>query len=99
MEKMFKLECRSVFCLIILFLFFMLFLSPPVFAPEFGDLINVSNAPDRIDTGAAIAVDKDNVVHIAWQGFFIQDGAPDGVASDIFYTNNAGEEVLYHLYR
>jgi hypothetical protein len=59
-----------------------------VLSQQFGDLVNVSNAPDMIDTLPAIAVDKNNHAHIAWNGFYYRPEAPDSVASDIFYTNN-----------
>ncbi|MFC2085168.1 T9SS type A sorting domain-containing protein [Bacteroidota bacterium] len=75
---------------IIPFLGLFIFLSSPIFSQQFGDLVNVSNATDIIDTLPAIAVDKDNHVHIAWNGFYYDPEAPDNVTSDIFYTNNKG---------
>jgi hypothetical protein len=67
----------------------MLFLSSgSVFATKFFNTVNVSNMPDQVDTSAAIAIDQNNKVHIAWNGFYAQQGAPDGVAADVFYTTN-----------
>ena len=50
--------------------------------------INISKNSRMIETEPAIAVDKNNTVHIAWSGFYARSDAPDGVASDIFYSNN-----------
>jgi len=58
-------------------------------AAEFDKPVNVSRSPTRIDTGAAIAVDPNNKVHIAWNAFYPKAGAPDGVAADIYYVTNA----------
>ncbi len=58
-------------------------------AVTFGAPQNVSKSRARVDTLAAVAVDANNKVHIAWNGFFAKAGAPDGVASDIYYTTNA----------
>jgi hypothetical protein len=67
----------------------MLFLSSgAAFATQFFNLVNVSNLPNQIDTEPAIAIDTNNKVHIAWDGFFARGGAPDGVASDVFYSTN-----------
>ena len=54
----------------------------------FGDLVQVSNFPENTDSGTAIAVDQDNHVHIVWNSFYYQEGAPDNVTTDIFYTHN-----------
>ncbi|RMD91867.1 MAG: T9SS C-terminal target domain-containing protein [Calditrichaeota bacterium] len=61
-----------------------------VFSQQFGNLTNISNNPQRIETEPTIVVDQNNHIHIAWTGFYYQAGAPDNVASDIFYTNNIG---------
>lgn len=57
---------------------------------SFDDPVNVSKNLNRIETQPAVAVDKNNVVHIAWSGQYLKAGAPDGMASDIFYANNKG---------
>ncbi len=67
---------------------FILGFSGALFPQEFSLPVNVSRMPDQIDTLPSIAVDKDNHVHIAWNGFYAKAGAPDGVASDIFYSTN-----------
>lgn len=64
-------------------------LAPPATATEFSKPLNVSRSRARIDTLAAIAVDPDNKVHVAWNAFFAKAGAPDGVAGDIYYSTNA----------
>ena len=51
---------------------------------------DISGMPDGIATMAAMAMDTDGHVHVAFVGWFVQQGAPDGVASEIFYTNNVG---------
>ena len=55
---------------------------------KFDSPVNVSNNPKWIQTGPAIAVDKKNVVHIIWQQLYASKKSPDGVVSDIYYTNN-----------
>jgi hypothetical protein len=62
--------------------------SLPVYSTQFEKPLNVSKSRARIDTQPAIAVDKNNKVHIAWNAFYAKPGAPDGVAADIYYTNN-----------
>lgn len=57
-------------------------------ASVFDTPVNVSRNLTRIDTLAAIAVDSNNKVHIAWNGFYPKAGAPDGVAADIYYSTN-----------
>jgi hypothetical protein len=57
-------------------------------ATEFNKPLNVSRSRTRIDTLAAIAVDANNKVHIAWNAFYPKAGAPDGIAADIYYTTN-----------
>ncbi len=57
--------------------------------PHFNAPVNVSNnAGETIDTQPSIAVDNDGHVHLVYTGTFLQEGAPDGVATDVFYTNN-----------
>jgi len=62
--------------------------SLPAFSTQFKKPVNVSKSRTRIDTQPAIAVDKNNKVHIAWNALYAKPGAPDGVAVDIYYTNN-----------
>jgi len=62
--------------------------SLPAFSIQFKKPVNVSKSRTRIDTEPAIAVDKNNKVHIAWNALYAKPGAPDGVAVDIYYTNN-----------
>jgi len=61
-----------------------------VVGPAFASPVNVSNSPATIETLPAIAVDHGGKVHIAYQSFFLQAGAPDSVASEIAYVTNAG---------
>jgi len=71
------------------FFFFLCLCCPCALFPQgFSLPVNVSNLPNQIDTLPSIAVDKDNHVHIAWNGFYAKSSAPDGVAADVFYTNN-----------
>ncbi len=60
----------------------------PASATEFDKPLNVSRSRARIDTGAQLAVDANNKVHIAWNAFYAKAGTPDGVVSDIYYTTN-----------
>jgi hypothetical protein len=57
-------------------------------AVKFEKPVNISKNKNRLETQTAIAVDKDGVAHIAWAGYYYRKGAPDGVTSDIFYSNN-----------
>jgi hypothetical protein len=66
----------------------------PVFGTQFAKPVNVSKSRTRIDTGPAIAVDKNNKVHIAWNAFYAKAGAPDDVASDIYYTDNVSGNFI-----
>jgi hypothetical protein len=50
----------------------------------------ISTDPDMISTMAACALDKNGCLHIVFVGWYYEAGAPDDVASEIFYTNNLG---------
>ena len=83
-----RFEARRVICSAIAGA--ILLCLPPRFASatEFNKPLNVSRSGTRIDTLAAIAVDANNKVHIAWNAFYPKAGAPDGVAADIYYVTN-----------
>lgn len=88
MQKKFNHKSRIflfslTFCTILLAI-----ASLPAFSTQFGKPLNVSKSRTRLDTQPAIAVDKNNKVHIAWNALYTKPGAPDGVAVDIYYTNN-----------
>ena len=83
-----KSEVRSTSFSAPVFLLLMSLMSGPAAATEFNKPLNVSRSRTRIDTGAAIAVDPNNKVHIAWNAFYPKAGAPDGVAGDIYYASN-----------
>lgn len=57
-------------------------------AVKFEKPVNISKNKNRLETQTAIAVDKNGVAHIAWAGYYYRKGAPDGLTSDIFYSNN-----------
>ena len=58
--------------------------------PVFEAPVAVTASPDFIDTLPTLAVDRCGNVHIAYLGSYVKEGAPDGVARDVFYTNNLG---------
>lgn len=58
----------------------------PVFDPP----VDVSNHPEMINTQPGLVRDQHGHIHIAYMGTHYQAGAPDDVATDIFYTNNVG---------
>lgn len=58
--------------------------------PVFDAPVNVSNHPEMVNTQPGLARDQQGHVHIAYMGAHYQAGAPDDVATDIFYTNNVG---------
>ena len=62
--------------------------SLPLYSQTTHKLINITNNPDKFAFRPAIAIDSKNNVHIAWYAFYEYPGAPDGVASNIFYSNN-----------
>jgi len=47
---------------------------------------------NMISTMAASMLDKNGYLHIAYVGWYVEPGAPDGVASEICYTNNLSGE-------
>jgi len=57
-------------------------------AVTFSPPLDISQHPDWISTMAASAMDAQGKIHVAFVGWFLEEGAPDGVASEIFYTNN-----------
>ncbi len=84
-----KPEIRSVLIWSTAVLFLTSLMPGRAAATEFGKPLNVSRSRARIDTLAAIAVDANNKVHIAWNAFYAKTGAPDGIAGDIYYATNA----------
>lgn len=50
--------------------------------------IRILESPDVIDTQPSLALDSMDHVHIVYMGTHLQAGAPDGVATDIYYTSN-----------
>lgn len=48
----------------------------------------ISIDPDMLSTMAAGTLDKNGKLHIVYVGWYYKEGAPDNVASEIFYTNN-----------
>jgi PKD repeat protein len=55
---------------------------------------DVSKHPEMVNTVPTIALDKEGNVHIAYLGTFVSPGAPDNVATDVFYTNNIGGDFI-----
>ncbi len=66
------------------------FLGATELPPKFSEPVNLSNNPNQFDTMAAIAVDQSNRIHVAWIGTYANSAAPDGVASDVFYSCSSG---------
>lgn len=60
----------------------------PFFLNSKFTIINVTNDPNTICTLPSIALDLNGVAHIAFWGTYDSTGAPDGVTTDVFYTNN-----------
>ncbi len=56
--------------------------------PYFEAPLELTNSPDVIDTLPTLAVDRCGHVHVAFLRAYAQEGAPDGVAFDIFYMDN-----------
>ncbi len=83
-----RFKARRAICSAIAGILLLGVLTRPSSATEFDKPLNVSRSLTRIDTLAAIAVDPNNKVHIAWNAFYPKAGAPDGVAADIYYTTN-----------
>jgi len=53
--------------------------------------VNVSGNPDILDTLPMVDTDPFGHVHIAWWGTHISPGAPDGVATDVFYSHGVNQ--------
>ncbi len=83
-----RVEARRAICSAIVGAILLSIPARPASATEFDKPLNVSRSRTRTDTLAAIAVDPNNKVHIAWNAFYPKTGAPDGVAADIYYTTN-----------
>ena len=77
---------RVLLCLAIIP--FMVLFSTKGYSQQFDNPVNISQKSGDIETEPYIAVDQDNRVHIVWSRFYAKQGAPDGVASDICYSNN-----------
>lgn len=58
----------------------------------YSDPFLISTDTNLISTMAASSLDKNGCLHIVYVGWYVQPGAPDGVASEIFYTNNLSGE-------
>ncbi|MBN1155131.1 hypothetical protein JXB12_09470, partial [candidate division KSB1 bacterium] len=54
----------------------------------FSDPFLISTDTTMISTMAASALDVNGKLHIVFVGWYYEEGAPDNVASEIFYTNN-----------
>jgi len=57
-------------------------------AVTFDAPLDISQTSGMISTMAASAIDANGKLHVVFVGWFVQEGAPDGVASEIYYTNN-----------
>ena len=58
----------------------------------YSDPLLISIDSNLVSTMAASTLDKESHLHIAYVGWYAEPGAPNGVASEIFYTNNIGGE-------
>lgn len=58
--------------------------------PAVSQPLNVTHSGDAYETQPSIGLAASGTVHLAFIRVYPQVGAPDGVASDIFYTNDAG---------
>jgi hypothetical protein len=83
-----RFEARRAICSALVGVLLLGVQARPASAAKFDKPLNVSRSRTRTDTLAAIAVDPNNKVHIAWNAFYPKAGAPDGVAADIYYTSN-----------
>ena len=54
----------------------------------YSDPFLISTDTTMISTMAASALDNNGKLHIVFVGWYYEGGAPDNVASEIFYTNN-----------
>jgi hypothetical protein len=57
----------------------------------YASFVNVSRNPDILDTLPVIDTDPFGHVHIAWWGTHVSSGAPDGVATDVFYSHGVNQ--------
>ena len=48
----------------------------------------ITNSIYQLDTVPEMAVDSTGAVHIAWWGSYADNSAPDGIRTDVHYTNN-----------
>jgi len=87
-----RFEARRAICSALVGVLLLGVQARPASAAKFDKPLNVSRSRTRTDTLAAIAVDPNNKVHIAWNAFYPKAGAPDGVAADIYYTSNVSSK-------
>lgn len=52
------------------------------------DFVNVSRDNDVISTLPSVVADNEGYTHVAYWGTYDSSEAPDGVTTDVFYTNN-----------
>jgi len=88
MQKKFNPKSRIFLFALTFFLILLVIASLNAGAANFEKPQNISKNPSRLDTEPAIAVDKNNKVHIVWNAYYVKPGAPDNVACDIFYIHN-----------